>query len=347
MFDSLYKLLDLTPGTYSPEVAHRNYLSIIRAVHPDRNPHPDSVTVASAVVQAYDALSDPITRAYYNRHGRLSATRPYDNDLAEQNAVLMCRIINMYHFERSRRERERAAELERAARAAARSQREFESPTRPPVRARQENEQAAEAEHAARQVNRRPREAEEPTPGSSTQEGLGSSTRPILIDSDDDSSSEVEHEDRPPSYEECRYTSSSPRYFTTTKDASTSPIKTPAKTFVDASTSPIKWPTKVQVNASTSPLKSPSKTDCLGRSPSLGRRYISEVLSMRTRSEGGSRTIFKVKWGPSGDETTEPASVVIKEHDGLSRWLEKLRYREPRRFKAVIRHHPEFLICIN
>lgn len=319
MYNSIYKLLDLTPETYTPEAAHRNYLRIIRAIHPDRSPHPDSVRVASAVVQAYTALSDPVTRAYYNRNGQLSATCPYDNALAEQNTLLMNRIISIYHFERARRERECAAELERAARAAARSQRESEHP----------------------------REAEGPTPGSSTQAGLGSSTRPILIDSDNDSSSDVENEDRPPSYEECKYTSSSPRYFTPTKDASTSPIKPPAKTFVDASTSPIKWPTKVQANASTSPLKSPTKTNLVGNSPSLGRRYISEVLSMRTRSEGGSRTIFKVKWGPSGDETTEPASVVLKEHDGLSRWLEKLRYREPRRFKAVMRHHPEFLVCID
>lgn len=67
--------------------------------------------------------------------------------------------------------------------------------------------------------------------------------------------------------------------------------------------------------------------------------YIMEIFSMRTRPEGVK---FKVKWGPTGHECIERAETVIEEKLGLRRWLFRMRYEEPRRFRTIMRFHPEF-----
>lgn len=72
---------------------------------------------------------------------------------------------------------------------------------------------------------------------------------------------------------------------------------------------------------------------------SIHKEYIAAILGLRTRQDG---VRFKVKWGPGGYETTERAEVVLRERRGLRIWLDLLHVREPRRYNAIMRFHPEF-----
>ncbi len=69
-----YEILEISPRA-SPAVLRAAYKSLIQRFHPDRNPGDTEASERSVqIVKAYEVLSDPLTRAAYDRElDRLSA----------------------------------------------------------------------------------------------------------------------------------------------------------------------------------------------------------------------------------------------------------------------------------
>lgn len=82
-----------------------------------------------------------------------------------------------------------------------------------------------------------------------------------------------------------------------------------------------------------------SKASGKARRRSTHKKYIKNILGLRTRCDG---VRFKVVWGPGGHETIEHADVVIQEKRGLRNWLDLLSVEEPKRYNAILKFHPEF-----
>lgn len=86
---ALFELLNLTQETYNDCKARENYLKIIRAIHPDRNPSPDAPRVTAAVVRAYNILTTTDKRLRYIVTGQPEKNVTCDNKEAQELAALM------------------------------------------------------------------------------------------------------------------------------------------------------------------------------------------------------------------------------------------------------------------
>ncbi|OBT69899.1 hypothetical protein VE03_00667 [Pseudogymnoascus sp. 23342-1-I1] len=71
---ALYTLLDLPP-TASPSTIKTSYHRLALLTHPDKNPSPTASERFKALSAAYAILSDPKTRAIYDKHGEAAAGR--------------------------------------------------------------------------------------------------------------------------------------------------------------------------------------------------------------------------------------------------------------------------------
>lgn len=89
----MFKLLDLTPLTFSTTAASRNYRHILSIIHPDKNGAPNAERVTQAVVYAYSTLNDSAKRFHYMFQGTPTTSEPYDEeegaDLAKQMRELL------------------------------------------------------------------------------------------------------------------------------------------------------------------------------------------------------------------------------------------------------------------
>ncbi len=66
MTEDLYRILNLT-GTATADEIHRAYRALALRYHPDRNASAGSATLMAAINRAYEILSEPATRAAYDR----------------------------------------------------------------------------------------------------------------------------------------------------------------------------------------------------------------------------------------------------------------------------------------
>lgn len=122
MYSSMYLLLNLTPLKYSLSAARKNYFEIISAIHPDKCSLTVAEELTQAVVQAYNTLTDPNSRSYYNYCGTPGPNIEYDNKKAE----LQASVINDILKEHREKLNEKAAEKQRLVREKQRLRRLFE-----------------------------------------------------------------------------------------------------------------------------------------------------------------------------------------------------------------------------
>lgn len=101
MYDSMFKLLNLAPLTFSTSAAERNYHYILNIIHPDHNDKESANTITQAVTHAYKTLSDYPRRLYYMDHGTPSSHEPYDNEEAAELARQMNILIAEHEHKKS------------------------------------------------------------------------------------------------------------------------------------------------------------------------------------------------------------------------------------------------------
>jgi curved DNA-binding protein CbpA len=66
MIENLYRMLNLS-GRATPDEIHRAYRMLAMRYHPDRNPSAGSATLMAAINRAYEVLSEPDSRAAYDK----------------------------------------------------------------------------------------------------------------------------------------------------------------------------------------------------------------------------------------------------------------------------------------
>jgi curved DNA-binding protein CbpA len=66
MIENLYRMLNLTERA-TPDEIHRAYRMLAMRYHPDRNPSSGSATLMAAINRAYEVLSEPASRAAYDK----------------------------------------------------------------------------------------------------------------------------------------------------------------------------------------------------------------------------------------------------------------------------------------
>lgn len=354
MYISMYKLLNLSPGSFTVASARRNYFKIMKVVHTDRNTCPEAGRVATAVVGAYEALIDPVVRAYYDRHGDLAYSVPYDNDEAEACAILMNQLLTQSAKPTEVPEEPCPSDIPEFAEGV-----ETQRPTGPetsvpddcPLEEGEIIDSDSEEDIPVPGGTCQGRTSTEPRSGSSSgcsSSGLpgSSSDNPIVIDSDDE---DLPKQDRPPSYEESMRTDSRPESSRSetfvSSEQQSSAFNYSAFCTTTCPRCNFTFESSVS-EARPSPRPTARGSGFVTPERSSTRRYISEIMSMRTRNNGGARVRFRVRWGPVGNEANESFEVVLQERQGLVRWLDRMRQHEPRRFQAVMRHHPEFNVVL-
>lgn len=107
MFDSMFKLLNLTPLTFSTTAASRNYKDIMSVVHPDKNKDRRAEHIAKAVTHAYATLTIPTKRLYYMFNGTPSVSEGYDNGEAAEFAEQLNILLN----DHARRKKQHSLEV--------------------------------------------------------------------------------------------------------------------------------------------------------------------------------------------------------------------------------------------
>lgn len=106
MYTSMYKLLNLTPLTYSSTKATRNYRDIMPAIHPDKCTAPEAADITKAVNVAFKVLTNQESRNYYNLSGKISLW-DYDNAQAEKDAAVMKKLLKKRNRDVKAREEEK------------------------------------------------------------------------------------------------------------------------------------------------------------------------------------------------------------------------------------------------
>lgn len=109
----MFRLLNLSPFTFTMAAARKNYRYIMSAVHPDKCNSVHADAVSKLVTHAFHTLSIPRKRVYYLNHGTPSYQESYDNDEAEEIVKYMRFILDKFErdredelsFERSKRKR--------------------------------------------------------------------------------------------------------------------------------------------------------------------------------------------------------------------------------------------------
>lgn len=96
MFDTMFRLLDLTPLTYSAVAASQNYKRIISIVHPDKSQSINADAVSKAVNHAYKILTNSDKRLYYMKNGKPSPHEAYDNSEAAILVVQMNILMSQH-----------------------------------------------------------------------------------------------------------------------------------------------------------------------------------------------------------------------------------------------------------
>lgn len=96
----MYKLLLLSPRTFSAKAAKINFQRIIRIVHPDKNKSPEAKQVTQAVIKANETLNDPIKRAHYDRFGTPSDSEEFDQEDAANTLKLLTKLLNNHEREK-------------------------------------------------------------------------------------------------------------------------------------------------------------------------------------------------------------------------------------------------------
>lgn len=485
MYDSMFKLLDLTPLTFSVSSAKRNYKRIMSVIHPDKNDSEHSAEVSKAVNHAYVTLLDNYKRMYYMQCGTPSVHESYDEPKAAETVKLLRGLLQ----ESSRQKEERSqvspdqqdldatkenrnnrsdspgvetrfeAFIKECRSAAARtgshgSSLSGQHSSSPPTSGSNPSvsKKHQKPVHADTQ-DRSARDSKQTPEFATKRSSSPSTTKPEVIELDSEDDADVDSQSNfsvnwervflngrfssassfSGSSDKEDPVSSSPRAgdnsgpdlprtstpepFNNTSgaarpvspstssgksrvrvDSSTSPLK---GTHVDVGTSPFQPSEKlsflyvmsspaVEVYSMTAPATRESPSAGVRRnlsssfgsskrpsgfsrsensSPNRGgsqsrfspndylpgytsgaasvdpaqRLYIMDILSMRSRA---GEVTFKVKWGPLGYECIEKVETVVQERKGLQNWLYKLRFQEPRRFKAILRFHPEFLVVL-
>lgn len=413
----MFKLLNLTPLSYSTATAQKNYRRIMSVIHPDKNNAPNAEEISKAVTHAYDNLSSCSKRTHYMRYGTPSSAENYDDSeairLAEEMNILLAEHESAKHtrpkaddsneyascgvnvpdlvesrFETFLRQCREAASANRPDETQASYTTELqqdEIPLKEPGESKIATQQGdnAASNHSAHPNIPSPKaqevididsdssdsDEEHICKGSRNSYVLGDETPPSFFSSmfpeepSDNPHSPTQNHATPPSSPSKRTPPASPAHAScrTFKDVGTSPFKPgdPVTFFVlPSGSSPTRPPLFTKnLNADmddNSPDRSyssgcPSQGTSSAHSTKnnrtstpgaqLPRIYISEILGMRTRPDGVK---FKVRWGPSGRACNEKAETVLEEGIGLRRWLFRMRYEEPRRFRAILRFHPNF-----
>lgn len=89
MYDTMFKLLDLTALNFSVPVATRNYKRIMSIVHPDKNDSEYAPGVSQAVNHAYHTLLDSSKRVHYMYHGVPAVNESFDESEAREMLARM------------------------------------------------------------------------------------------------------------------------------------------------------------------------------------------------------------------------------------------------------------------
>ena len=78
--------------TANPVEIRKSYLSLVKKVHPDHNPHPSAGQAFDKLQQAYLILKDPIARKEYDRQLMIDNSDEYLDNIMDL-AVSCCPVF--------------------------------------------------------------------------------------------------------------------------------------------------------------------------------------------------------------------------------------------------------------